>query len=84
MSSSSSISLRISSAFSPSRITRSGMTPVMLLARAPARSSTALASSCASARMMSATPSHCWLRSCISITRSMSTPAPVRSARRLA
>jgi hypothetical protein len=56
----------------------------MLLARSPARSSAALPSSCASARMMSATPSHCWFRSCISITRSISTLAPVRSARRLA
>jgi hypothetical protein len=59
MSSSSSISLSTSSVWSPSRITRSGWVPVMLLARAAWRSSTALASSCASARMMSATPSHC-------------------------
>jgi hypothetical protein len=60
------------------------MTPVMLEARAAWRSSTALASSCASARMMSATPSHCWLRSWVSMTRSIRTLAPVRSARRLA
>jgi hypothetical protein len=34
--------------------------------------------------MMSATPSHCWWRSCGSITSSMSMLAPVRAARRLA
>src|SRR5262249_10415849 len=43
MSSSSSISLSSSSAFSPSRITRSGMTPVILETRAACRSSTAMA-----------------------------------------
>src|SRR5262249_11791816 len=59
MSSSSSMRLRTSCAFSPSRITRCGITPVMLDERAAWRSSTAFASSCASARMMSATPSHC-------------------------
>ena len=36
-----------------------GVMPANALARAAARSSAAFASSCASARMMSATPSHC-------------------------
>src|SRR6266699_2790072 len=71
MSSSSSISVRISWALSPSRITRSGVMPAAPLAREAKRSSTALAASWASAFMMSATPSHCWWRSCGSITSSM-------------
>src|SRR5436190_14716933 len=84
ISSSSSMSDSNSCALSPSRITRWGITPVMLEDRAACRSSTALASSCASARMMSATPSHCWPWSRVSITRSIRTVAPIRSARRLA
>src|SRR5215472_6501015 len=84
ISSSSSMRLRISSAVSPSRITCSGVMPAMPLARALMRASIACASSCASARMMSATPSHCWLRSWVSITRSMMTLTPTRAARRLA
>ena len=44
----------------------------------------AFASSRASARMMSATPSHCWPWSWVSITRSMTTVTATRAARRLA
>ena len=55
-----SITPRICSVGSPSRITRSGVIAAMPLARAAARSRAAVASSCASARMISATPSHCW------------------------
>ena len=50
-----------------------------LVARRGGRSSAAFAASCASARMMSATPSHCWFRSWVSITRSMITLAPMRA-----
>ncbi len=48
------------------------------------RASMALASSCASARMMSATPSHCWFWSWVSMIRSMTTLPPTRTAQRLA
>src|ERR1043166_833397 len=59
MSSSASIRFMISSAFSPSRTTRSGVMPAMPLARLANWSRMMLAASCASAFMMSATPSHC-------------------------
>src|SRR5215510_12518148 len=84
MSSSSSMSSRISSATSPSRIARSGVSPATPLARLANLSSAAFAASCASAFMMSATPSHCWLRSWVSITRSMTRLELVRAARWLA
>jgi hypothetical protein len=56
----------------------------MPLARPAARSSASLAASSASARMMSATPSHCWFWSSVSITRSITTLPPTRIAQRLA
>src|SRR5579871_1501977 len=61
ISSSSSINLRICSGISPSRMTHSGVMPAMLFDRAAKVANMAVASSWASARMMSATPSHCWL-----------------------
>src|SRR6185312_8882133 len=81
MSSSSSINLSISAAGSPSRTTRSGAILATSRTRLEYLSSAAFAASICSAFMMSATPSHCWLRSPGSMTRSMTICDCVRAAR---